>query len=104
MAAFSQEEQTDTAQVHLKGRVTDEKQEPVSMCMIRVEGQAAGTMADLEGRYKLSFHTGDSVVIPYSMVGFTTRRRVLKKWEKMISMSAISSAQAGSHTRETNPS
>ena len=79
MAAFSQEEQTDTAQVHLKGRVIDDKQEPVSMCIIKVEGQAAGTMADLEGQYKLSFHTGDSVVITYSMVGFVTRRRVLKK-------------------------
>ena len=77
--ALSQEEQTDTAQVHLKGRVIDDKQEPVSMCIIKVEGQAAGTMADLEGQYKLSFHTGDSVVITYSMVGFVTRRRVLKK-------------------------
>ncbi len=77
--ALSQEEQTDTAQVHLKGRVIDDKQEPVSMCIIKVEGQAAGTMADMEGQYKLSFHTGDSVVITYSMVGFVTRRRVLKK-------------------------
>ena len=77
--AFGQEEQTDTAQVHLKGRVIDEKQEPVSMCIIKVEGQAAGTIADLQGQYNLSFHTADSVVVTYSMLGYVTRRRVLKK-------------------------
>lgn len=77
--AWGQEEQADTAKVHLKGKVTDEKQEPVSMCIIRVEGQAAGTIADLEGQYKLSFQTADSVVITYSMAGFVPRRRVLKK-------------------------
>ena len=77
--AFAQEEQTDTASVHLKGRVIDEKQEPVSMCIIRVEGQAAATTASLNGDYKLSFHTADSVVVTYSMIGYVTRRRVLKK-------------------------
>lgn len=77
--AWGQEEQADTAKVHLKGKVTDEKQEPVSMCIIRVEGQAAGTIADLEGQYKLSFQTADSVVITYSMAGFVPRRRVLRK-------------------------
>lgn len=78
-AAFCQEEQTDTAQVHLKGRVTDDSQEPVSFCIIRVEGQGVATTAGLDGQYKMSFHTADSVVISYSMIGYTTRKRVLKK-------------------------
>ena len=77
--AFSQEEQTDTARVHLKGRVTDDKQEPVAMCIVRIEGQAAATTADLKGQYNISFHTSDSVVVTYSMLGYVTRRRVLKK-------------------------
>ena len=77
--AFCQEEQTDTTSVHLKGKVVDEKQDPVSLCIIRVEGQGIATTAGLDGQYKLSFHTVDSVVITYSMIGFTTRKRVLKK-------------------------
>ena len=34
----------DTIQVHLKGRVIDEKNEPVSFCLISVQGQAAGPL------------------------------------------------------------
>ncbi|MBO6124673.1 MAG: carboxypeptidase-like regulatory domain-containing protein [Bacteroidaceae bacterium] len=79
IGAFAQEQETDTARVHLKGRVIDDKQEPVSMCIIRIEGQATATTANLQGQYNISFHTADSVVVTYSMIGFTTRRRVLKK-------------------------
>lgn len=71
--------QTDTASVSLKGRVVDENQDPVSFCLIKVEGQAAGTNANMEGQYRLNFHTADSVVIVYSMLGYEQRRRVLKK-------------------------
>lgn len=84
--ALAQEEQTDTASVHLKGRVIDDKQEPISMCIIRVEGQAAATTANLNGQYNLSFHTADSVVITYSMIGYVTRRRVLKKPKGTLTM------------------
>lgn len=77
-SAFCQEEQTDTTKVHLKGRVVDESQDPVPMCIIKVEGQGVATTAGLDGQYKISFHTADSVVITYSMMGFNTRRRVLK--------------------------
>lgn len=78
--AFGQEqnEVADTAKVHLHGRVTDDEQEPVAMCIVRVEGQAAGATAGLDGTYKLSFNTADSVVITYSMIGYETRKRVLK--------------------------
>ena len=79
IGAFAQEQETDTARVHLKGRVIDDKQEPVSMCIIRIEGQATATTANLQGQYNISFHTADSVVVTYSMIGYTTRRRVLKK-------------------------
>ena len=37
----------DTTKVHLKGRVTDENNTPVSLCLIKVEGQNAGTTAAL---------------------------------------------------------
>ena len=70
---------TDSTTVSLKGRVIDEKNEPVSFCLVKVEGQASGTTADIEGRYKLSFLSSDSVVISYKMLGHKTRRKVLKK-------------------------
>ena len=69
----------DSLSVHLKGRVVDENGDPVSMCMVRVEGQAAGTTANLDGEYKLDFQSTDSAVILYNMFGFESRRKVLKK-------------------------
>ena len=77
--AQEEEEQPDTAKVHLKGKVVDENQDPVSLCMVRIEGQPIGTTASLDGQYNLTFTTADSVVIVYSMVGYETRKRVLKK-------------------------
>lgn len=88
--AFAQDENTtDTTKVHLKGRVTDESQDPVSMCIVRVEGQGIATTANLDGQYKLSFSTADSVVISYSMMGYNTRRRVLKKPQGNLTLNVI---------------
>lgn len=69
----------DSLAVQLKGRVVDENGDPVSMCMIRVEGQGVSATANLDGEYKMNFHSTDSAVILYHMIGFETRRRVLKK-------------------------
>lgn len=69
----------DSADVNLKGKVVDENEEPVSFCIVKIEGQAVGTTADVNGNYKLSFHTADSVVVLYNMIGYEPRRRVLKK-------------------------
>ena len=70
---------SDTLGVELHGRVTDDEQEPVALCLVRIEGQAASTLAGTDGKYSIRFHTADSVVVVYSMMGFETRRRVLKK-------------------------
>ena len=69
----------EAGKVHLKGRIVDENEEPVSLCMVRVEGTAIATAANLEGHYQLDFPTADSVVILYSMLGYDQRRRVLKR-------------------------
>lgn len=79
MSAQQEEEPADTAKVHLKGKVSDEHQDPVPLCQVRIEGQPFGTTASLEGQYNLTFQTADSVVVVYSMMGYETRRRVLKK-------------------------
>ena len=79
MSAQQEEEPADTAKVHLKGKVSDEHQDPIPLCQVRIEGQPFGTTASLEGQYSLTFQTADSVVVVYSMMGYETRRRVLKK-------------------------
>ena len=85
----AQEEQTDTANVHLKGKVVDDSQDPVALCQVRVEGQPYGTTASLDGQYKLSFRSADSVVIVYSMIGYETRRRVLKKPQGNLTLNIV---------------
>ena len=90
LSLSAQEEQaTDTVRVHLKGRVVDDNQDPVALCQVRVEGQPIGTTASLEGNYNLSFHTSDSVVIVYSMMGYQTRRRVLKKPQGNLTLNIV---------------
>ena len=79
----------DTIQVHLKGRVLDEKNEPVSFCLIKVQGQTAGTTANINGEYKLSFHSADSVVITYQMMGYRKRSKVLRKPQGNLNMNII---------------
>ncbi len=78
LAAQEAEEKADTARVHLKGKVVDENEESIPMVVVRVEGQG-GTVADINGRYKISFHTADTVAITYTMPGYMKRRRVLRK-------------------------
>ena len=85
LCALAQED----GKVHLKGRVVDENEEPVSLCIVRVEGTAIATTANLDGQYKLEFSTADSVVILYSMMGYDTRRRVLKKPEGQLTLNIV---------------
>ena len=77
--ARAQDTAADTTKVYLKGRVTDENQDAVPLCVVRVEGQGVGATASLDGQYSLTFSPADSAVITYSMIGYETRRRVLKK-------------------------
>lgn len=79
----------DTLRVQLKGRVLDEKNEPVSFCLIKVQGQAAGTTANINGEYQLSFNSADSVVITYQMLGYRKRTRVLRKPQGNLSLNII---------------
>lgn len=74
-----EEEKVDTIRVKLRGSVTDENQEPIPFVVVRVEGQGIATTANIDGKYNLTFHTADSVVIVYQMMGFANRRRVLKR-------------------------
>lgn len=63
--------------VVVKGRVTDENREPVEMAQVRVDGSSSGTLCDLQGRYRFTAQSGDSMVIIFSQLGYETRKRVL---------------------------
>ena len=79
----------DSIRVSLKGRIIDEKNEPVSFCLVKVEGQTAGATADLDGKYSISFNSADSVVITYKMMGYRTRRRVLQKPQGALTLNIV---------------
>ena len=67
-----------TAQkVTIKGRVTDENQNPIEIANVSIEGTTVGTIADLNGNYSLTCDSKDSLVVVYSMMGYQTRKRTL---------------------------
>ena len=64
--------------VTFKGRITDENHNPVEVASIGVQGEAKGTVADLNGYYVLTCESRDSLTLIYSMVGYQTRKRTFK--------------------------
>ena len=64
--------------VTIKGKVTDYKDNPIEVAGVHIEGQTAGTFTDLKGRYSFSCNSSDSLVVVYSMLGYQTRKKVLR--------------------------
>lgn len=65
-------------QVVVKGKVIDDKNSPLELAQVRVQGTAQGTICNLKGEYRMTIESADSVVIIYSMIGYETRKRVLQ--------------------------
>ena len=63
----------------LSGKVSDEDGKPIELATISCLEQGAMTMANLKGEYQLKLTSKDSVVVKFSMVGYQTRTRVLRK-------------------------
>jgi hypothetical protein len=66
-------------QFTLSGKVSDEEGNAIELATISCLDQGAVTMANLNGEFSLKLHTADSVVVKFSMVGYQTRTRVLRK-------------------------
>lgn len=64
--------------VVVKGKVIDDQRSPLELAQVRVEGTAFGTVCNLKGEYRLTCESTDSVVVVFRMVGYQTRKRVLK--------------------------
>lgn len=66
-------------QFMLQGKVTDDKQNPIELATVAVVQQGKVTMTNLKGEFSLSLHSADSVVVRFSMVGYKTKTRVLRR-------------------------
>ncbi len=63
----------------LQGKVTDSNNNPVELATVAVAKQGKVAMTNLKGEYSMQLHSADSVVVRYSMVGYKTKTRVLRK-------------------------
>ena len=63
----------------LSGKVSDDDGNPIELATVSCLEQGAVTMANLKGEYSLKLHSADSVVVKFSMVGYQTRTRVLRR-------------------------
>ncbi len=62
----------------LKGKVVDEEHQPIELATVHVESQAALTMTNLKGEFTLKLKSADTVIVKVSMIGYQTRKRILK--------------------------
>ena len=66
-------------QFTLSGKVSDEEGNAIELATVSCLEQGAMTMANLKGEYSLKLRSVDSVVVRFSMVGYQTRTRVLRR-------------------------
>lgn len=63
----------------LTGRVVDEAEQPVEFANVHCAEQGKLVMTDLKGEFTMQLQSQDSVVVRFSMVGFRTKTRVLRR-------------------------
>lgn len=63
----------------LQGRIVDESGIPVEFVSVSCLKQGKMTMTSLKGEYSLQLHSADSVEVRFSMVGYKTKIRVLRR-------------------------
>lgn len=63
----------------LQGRVTDSEMNPIELATVAVVQQGKMTMTNLKGEFSMKLQSSDSVVVRFSMVGYNTKTRVLRR-------------------------
>lgn len=63
----------------LQGKVTDSNMSPVELATVSVIEQGKMTMTNLKGEFSIQLRSADSVVVRFSMVGYKTKMRVLRR-------------------------
>ncbi len=63
----------------LQGRVTDDDNNPVELATVSVASQGKVAFTSLRGEFSMHLHSADSVAVKFSMIGYKTKVRVLRK-------------------------
>lgn len=63
----------------LQGKVSDKDGNPVELASIMVVEQGKMTMSNLKGEFSMQLQSADSVKVRFSMVGYKTKTRVLRR-------------------------
>lgn len=63
----------------LHGRVTDEDCHPIELATVSVASQGKVAFTSLKGEFSMRLHSADSVMVKFSMIGYKSKVRVLRK-------------------------
>ena len=63
----------------LQGRVTDDDDNPVELATVSVVSQGKVAFTSLKGEFSMHLHSADSVAVKFSMIGYKTKVRILRK-------------------------
>ena len=63
----------------LQGRVTDSDNNPVELATVSVVKQGKVALTSLQGEFSMHLQSADSVVVKFSMIGYKTKTRVLRR-------------------------
>lgn len=63
----------------LQGKVMDEEMNPLELATVAVVKQGRISMTNLKGEFSMQLNSSDSVVVRFSMVGYKTKTRVLRR-------------------------
>lgn len=93
----------------LTGRVVDEDNNPIELATVACLAQGRVTMTDLKGEFSLGLSSADSVEVRFSMIGYTTRKRIfrnprgkMKIEMKLPSMAALGEIVVTEKQRQTS--
>lgn len=63
----------------LTGRVIDQDEKPVEFASVSCLKQGKATITNIKGEFNLHLSSADSVVVRFSMIGYKTKERVLRR-------------------------
>ena len=63
----------------LQGRITDDDNNPVELATVSVASQGKVAFTSLRGEFSMHLHSADSVAVKFSMIGYKTKVRILRK-------------------------
>jgi len=63
----------------LQGKVSDKDGNPIELASVMVVSQGKLAMTNLKGEFNMQLHSADSVKVRFSMIGYKSKERVLRR-------------------------